>query len=337
MLRANRVPQSASMTSLWHPAIRADWLVLRRMGPMAGAGMLGPPVLLLISCIALACGDLYAGYGWCLAAAALLALGGGYGIAHKRLLDALEQWRFGWCGALPIAHGTAASTLLLSATAALVASLAAATALLFGIAAFAPYGRDLPYAAAGIDGALVVGVAVAAIRVFRRGALARGYHADGIREPLLALPWLNDPRLPHLLDWQRRAALVRWRRGGSFVTVGIVLAAVPIGAPMVQVSALMLLVLSWSWLTVVMRSSADAFISAVRLLAAVPWNVRAARMAAFRYPLVATLCALVFMAIGAALLRHGMVALLWIVCAGVASAWPLVRLARATPFADIRA
>ena len=337
MLRANRVPQSAAMTSPWHPAIRADWLVLRRTGPMAWAGMLGPPVLLLISCIALACGDLYAGYGWCLAAAGLLALGGGCGIAHQRLLDALERWRFGWCGALPIARGAAASTLLLSAIAALVASLAAATALLLGIAAFAPYGRDLPYALAAIDGALVAGVAVAAIRVFRRGALARVHHADGIREPLLALPWLNDPRLPHLLDWQRRAALVRWRHGGSFVTVGIVLAAVPIGAPMVQVGALVLLVLSWSWLAVVMRASAEAFIAAARLLAAVPWNVRSARMAALRYPLIASVCALMVMAIGAALLRYGIVALVWILCAGATSAWPLVRLARATHLAGRRA
>ena len=276
------------MTAPWHPAIRADWLVLRRTGPMAWVRMLGPPVLLLIGCIALACGDLYAGYAWCLAAAALLALGGACGIAHQRLLDALERWRFGWCGALPIARPAAASTLLLSATAALVASLAFTTTLLFGIAAPAPQGGDLPYAVAAIDGALVAGVAVAAIRVLRRGALARVHHVDGIREPLLALPWLNDPRLPHLLDWQRRAALVRWRRGGSFVTAGIVLAAVPIGAPMLEVSALVLLVLAWSWLAVVMRASADAFASAARLLAAVPWDARSSRKAAHRYPLIAT-------------------------------------------------
>ena len=325
------------MTALWHPAIRADWLVLRRTGLTAWARVLGPPVLLLAGCVALACGDLFAGYGWCLAAGALFALGGSYGIAHQRLLDALERWRFGWCGALPTARGAAASTLLLLATAALVASLAFVTTLLFGTAAFAPHGGDWPYAVAAIDVALTVGVAAAAIRVFRRGALVRVHHADGIREPLLALPWLNDPRLPHLLDWQRRAALVRWRRGGSFVTVGIVLAAVPIGAPMLEVSALVLLVLAWSWLAVVMRASADAFAAAVRLLAAVPWNARSARMAALRYPLIATLCALVVMAIGAALLRHGAVALVWIVCAGATSAWPLVRLARATHLADRRA
>lgn len=156
------------------------------------------------------------------------------------------------------------------------------------------------------------------------------HQADGIREPLLALPWLDDPCLPHLLDWQRRSALVRWRRGGSFATVGIVLAAVPIGAPMLEVAGLVLVVLSWSWLAVVMRASADAFVAVERLLAAVPWDARSARLASLRYPLIAMSCAVAFMAIGTALLRHGIVALVWIVCAGAASAWPLVRILRAT-------
>lgn len=337
MLGADRVPQSASMTALWHPAIRADWLVLRRTGPMAFLRMAGIPVLLLASCVALACGDLYVGYGWCLAAGALLALGGSYGIVHQRLLGALERWRFGWCGALPAIRGAAAYTLLLVTIAGLVASLAFVTALLFGISASAPHGGDRFYALAGIGLALVAGTAVAAVRMFRPGALARAHHAEGIREPVLALPWLNDARLPHLLDWQRRAALVRWRRGGSFVMVGIVLAAVPIGAPTLEVSALVLLVLSWSWLAVVMRASADAFVAAVRLLAAVPWDARSARMASLRYPLIATLCALMLMAIGTALLRHGVVALFWVACAGATSAWPLVRLARATRVAGPRA
>ena len=330
LLCAARMPQSASMTALWHPVIRADWLVLRRTGSIAFVRILGAPALLLVCCAALACGEFYGDYGWCLAAGALLALGASHAIAYQRLLDAMTRWRFGWCGALPIARGAAARTLLLLAAAALMASLAFVTALLFGASTFAPHGRDLFYALAGIDLALVAGAAVAAIRVFRRGAFARVHHADGIREPLLALPWLDDPRLPHLLDWQRRSALVRWRRGGSFATVGIVLAAVPIGAPILEVAGLVLVVLSWSWLAVVMHASADAFAAAARLLAAMPWDARSARLASLRYPLVATSCALVFMAIGTALLRHGVVAAVWIACTGAASAWPLVRILRAT-------
>ncbi|HJR12613.1 MAG TPA: hypothetical protein VJ833_01790 [Rhodanobacteraceae bacterium] len=318
------------MSASWHPAIPADWLVLRRTGSIAFVRILGAPALLLACCAALACGEFYSGYGWCLAVGTLLALGGSYAIAHQRLLDAMERWRFGWCGALPIARGSAARTLLLWAAAALMASLALVTALLFGVSVPAPHRGDLVYALAGIDLALAAGAAAAAIRVFRRGAFARVHHADGIREPLLALPWLDDPRLPHLLDWQRRSALVRWRRGGSFATVGIVLAAVPIGAPMLEVAGLVLVVLSWSWLAVVMRASAAAFVAAERLLAAVPWDARSARLASLRYPLIAMSCALVFMAIGTALLGHGIVALVWIVCAGAASAWPLVRILRAT-------
>jgi hypothetical protein len=223
-----------------------------------------------------------------------------------------------------------AYTLLLVATTVLMVSLAFVTALLFGASIRAPHRGDLPYALAGIDLGLVVGTASAAARVFRQDAVARARQADGIREPLFALPWLNDPGLPHLLDWQRRAALVRWRRGGSFVMVGIVLGVVPMGAPMAQVAGLVLLVLSWSWLAVAMRASADATSRAVRLLGAVPLDARRARMASFRYPLIAVLCALVPMAVGTVLVRRGVIALAWIVCAGVVSAWPVLGSLRAT-------
>jgi hypothetical protein len=99
---------------------------------------------------------------------------------------------------------------------------------------------------------------------------------------------------------------------------------------MAQVAGLVLLVLSWSWLTVAMRASADATATAVRLLGAVPLDARRARMASFRYPLIAVLCALVPMAVGTVLVRRGVIALAWIVCAGVVSAWPVLGSLRAT-------
>jgi hypothetical protein len=327
LLSANRVTQSAAMSAL-HPALRADWLVLRRTGAVASVRMFGAPVLLLACCVALACGDLYKGYGWCLAAAALPALGGSHAIAHRRVLDALERWRFGWCGALPIARGRTAWTLSIVTIVALLVSLMFVSALLLIVSASAPHRGDLPYALAGIDLALIVGTSVAMVRALRIGA--RTNHAGGIREPVLALPWLNDTRLPHLPDWQRRAALVRWRRGGSFVMVGIVLGAVPMGAPMVPVAGLVLLVLSWSWLAVAMRASADATTDAVRLLGATPLDFARARRASFRYPVAAALCGLVWMIVGIALLRQGMIAPAWIVLAGIASAWPMLRILRTT-------
>jgi len=316
------------MSALWHPAMRVDWLVLRRTRPGALMRIISAPALLLACCAAIACGDFYSGYGWCLAAGALLALGGGYAIVHARLLDALGRWRFGWCGALPVGRGATASTLLLVTAAALLVSLAFATALLLGVSVSAPHRADLAYALAGIDLALVVGTAAAAGRAFRAGA--RVHHADGIRESLFALPWLNDPRLPHLLDWQRRATLVQWRRGGSFVMVGVVLAGVPDGPSLPMVVALVLLVLSWSWLAVAMRASADAAAAAVRLLGATPLDVECARMASLRYPAAAALCAVVSMIAGAILAGHGAIALAWAACAVAVSAWPLFCIFRAT-------
>src|SRR6185437_8709795 len=132
---------------------------------------------------------------------ALLALAGGHAIVYARWLDALKRWRFGWCGALPVGRGAKAGTLLLVTAAGMIASLAFVTALLLGASVAAPHHVDLPYALVGVALALVVGTAAAALRALRRDA---GVHvADGIRESLLALPWLNDPRLPHWLDWQR--------------------------------------------------------------------------------------------------------------------------------------
>jgi hypothetical protein len=332
-----RMTQSSSMTALWHPAIRADWLVLRRTGAVAFARLIGRPALLLACCAAIACGDFYGGYGWCLVAGALLALGGSHAIAHQQLLGAAGRWRFGWCGASPVARGTTAGTLLLVATAALMVSVVFVTALLLGVSMPAPHRGDLPYALAAIDLGLVFGTASAAVRVFRRGAIARARHADGIREPLFPLPWLNDPRLPHLLDWQRRAALVRWRRGGSFAMVGVALAAVPRGPSLPMVVALMLLVLSWSWLAVVMRASADASTAAIRLLGATPLDVRHALLASLRYPVMAASCAVVPMAVGATLGGRSVIALAWLVCAGAISAWPILRILRATRSPDASA
>lgn len=324
-----RVTQSASMNVLWHPAMHADWLVLRRAGPVALVRILAAPALLLACCAGIACGDLNAGYGWCLAAAALLALGGSHAIARQRLLDALQRWRGGWCAALPVARGAMAGTLLLITIVALVVSLAFATALLLGVSTAASHRGDLPYALAGIHLALVAGTTVAVVRVFRHGAHA-AHREDGIREPVLALSWLNDPQLPHLLDWQRRIALVRWRRGGSFVMVGIVLGAVPMGAPALDVTGLVLLVLSWAWLATAMRASADASGAAARLLGATPLESRRGRAASLRYPFFAMGCALVPMVAGACLTGRSAFVPIWMACAGMASVWPLRRIFRAT-------
>lgn len=318
------------MTAALHPAIRADWLVLRRIGWMPLARIIGVPALLLAGCVGLACGDFYGGYGWCLATSALLALGGSHAIAHARLLDASERWRHGWCGALPVARGATVRTLLFVVTLVLIASLACVASLLLVAALAAPHRGDLAYALAGNALGLVVGTVAAVLRALRQRSDSPTHRDDGIREPLFTLAWLDDPRLPHLVDWQRREAVARWRRGGSFVLIGIVLAGVPDGPAIPTVVALILLVLSWAWLAVVMHASADSTISSVHLLGATPLDHNRARKASLRYPCMAMLVATVPMAIGAVLGHSGMIVFAWAAAACAALVWPLVRILDAT-------
>lgn len=312
-----------------HPAVRADWLVLRRTGSIAFVRIVGIPALLLTGCVVAACGDLYEGYGWCLAASALLALGGSYAIAHQRLSDATERWRSGWCGALPATRGATTSTLLLVAATALLVALAFVTVLLFGVSVSAAHRADLVYSVAAIDLALVIGAALAAARALRSGT--QGTRAAGIREPLLALPWLNDPRLPHLLDWQRRAALVRWRSGGNFILVGLVLTGVPQGPVLHEVAGLVLLALSLTWLAIAMRACADSALDATCLMAAMPVAPHQVRRAALRYPAIGASATAVLAAVGVAL-THPSIALWcgWIACGAAASALPVWRVLNAT-------
>jgi hypothetical protein len=216
--------------------------------------------------------------------------------------------------------------LLLVTTAALMVSLAFVTTLLVGISTVAPHRVDLPYALTGIDLALVLGVVVAVVRVFRRDTFAV-HQADGIREPLLALSWLNDPRLPHLLDWQRRAALVRWRRGGGAAMAALALFAIPDGATVMTGAGLVLFIISLTWLDVVLRACAKAAAEAAQLLQPVPLDCHSFRVASFRYPLLAVVCAFVLTVAGSVLMSGGSaIAGLWgAACAIAASVWPLGR------------
>jgi hypothetical protein len=310
-----------------HPAIRADWLVLQRAGWVASARAIGGPALLLACCVAVACGDLYGGYGWCLAAGALLGLGCSYAFTYHHLLDALERWRFGWCGALPTRRGATVRTLLLVASAALVVSLAFVTVLLLGVSMSAPHREDFPCALAGTDLAIVMGAVIAAARVSRGDAVTRVHQADGIRDPLFALSWLNDRRVPHLLDWQRRAALVRWRRGGGVAVVALVLFAIPDGISVLRGIGLILLMISLTWLDVALRACAKATAEASRLLKSMPLEDDCLRVASLRYPMLAVVGAFIFAVVGTVLMGGGSaIAGLWgAACTVAVSAWPLRR------------
>ena len=147
---------------------------------------------------------------------------------------------------------------------------------------------------------------------------------------MLVLGWLNDSRLPHLLDWQRRDALVRWRAGGSFVWIGVLLVSLPHGVIFRVAVGMVLLALSLMWLAVVMRACADVTANAMRLLAPTPLDTRHVRIASLRYPLVAAVCATVLAGCGAILLDLGAVLGGWLACAAALAAWPVYRIVSMT-------
>lgn len=287
------------------------------------------PLLLVAGCTILVCAALYRGLGWCLPVSAAFAVVGAHGLARSRLAGALTRSRLGWCGALPLHAGATPRALLVVTSTAVAAAIIAMSALLTLAALPAPHRDVLGFGLMAVDGGLVAGTAAAALHVLRPGAMVRRHHADGIREPLLALPWLNAAHLPHLLDWQRRAALVKWRRGG-FALVAGVLIAVPDGAAIPGVVALVLLAASLAWFDVVMRTSARVTFAAAGLLRATPLSAHRMRWTALRYPLVAGICASTSAVIAVALPDAGPIPLLiWLACALAAAVWPVHCIARA--------
>jgi hypothetical protein len=319
------------MTITLPTSLQADLRVLRRAGWSAWLRLLMTPVLLLLACVAVACGTLYAGFGWCIAASGVLAFAGGQALTRGGLTNVLTRARFGWCAALPTDPRVTTRVMLGLTGAALLAAMVAGTLLLGFVAIAAPYREALGLAAFGLDGGLVIGTLVAVWPVLRKDGIVRMRHADGIREPLLALSWLNDARLPHLLDWQRRATLVNWRRGGSLAIVGSVLLLVPMGTLIPAVVALVLVTASLVWLRVAMRASAEVTLMAVRLLQATPGAAGRLRPVALRYPLVALACALI-LALAAVIVVHaGLLAVVaWGLCAIAVSVWPFHRMFVAT-------
>lgn len=324
--------QSVSMVIASIPSVHADFLALRRAGWTSVARTFVGPVLLVLVCGVLAAVSLYGDLGWLALASGVLALAGSHALTRNRLAAALLRARFGWCGALPVRARATNGVMVALAATSLIAAVSLGSLLLACAAVAAPH-REVPVLGLlALDGGLVVGTFAAVVQALRAGATARSRHAEGIREPLFALAWLDDARLPHLLDWQRRSALVHWRGGGSFALVGIVLAGVPMGAAIFDVAGLVLLALSLAWLAVAMRACVTAAADAYRLLEATPVMAERMHRASLRYPLLAVVAATVLALIGALLLRDGFVPMaVWIACAAAVSLRPLFRIVKTMP------
>lgn len=320
------------MTIASIPSVHADFLALRRAGWTAVARMLVGPVLMVLTCGVLAAVPMYRDLGWFALASGVLALAGSHALTRNRLTATLLRARFGWCGALPVRARATHGVMVALAAVSLTAAVLLGSLLPICAAIPAPHRDALVLGLLAMDGGLIVGTFAAVVQVLRTGAAARSRHADGIREPLLALPWLNDPRLPHLLDWQRRCSLVRWRGGGSFALVGIVLAGVPMGAAIFDVAGLVLLALSLAWLAVTMRACVAATADAYRSLKATPVMAERVRRASLRYPLLAAISATFLAVIGVLLLRDGFAPMVvWAACAIAVSLRPLFCIVKTMP------
>lgn len=219
---------------------------------------------------------------------ALLA-GAGTWWATRRVtqsrLDALEQ---GWWRAAPVP--AASLDVVVLAHALLIAAMSMAC-VLGATGALAWLGaRTLPWPAMWAAGtAIVLGAGLAGLLVAWRCRHPPVAYRAGVRVPIWSPPWPRSSHAPHVFDWQRREALLRWRRGGSAWLVGIVVALTPGGADPRVVAGLVLMAGMAGWFGTVLHASGDVARDARATLRATPMSGMRLRRATLGYPVFALL------------------------------------------------
>lgn len=251
------------------------------------------------------------------------------GSIGPRLARLSRELRTGWWAAMPVAPRCIPLALVASA----LVRVAIGVTAWGGVVALATLDAPQSVPLAGswwpIVAGLLLGSALALGRGWRRPPLHDAVLRTGRREALFAWTPGNHPRLPHLADWQRRTALVRWRlgQGGHFWIVGALLLTLPDRVGVARAIGLVLVTVSWLWLAATLRACADAAIQAWHLLRATPATQRDWRDAAVRYPRFAAACALGLAVLGDALLGFtGGPLTLWfvaLVLACLPAAWRL--------------
>ena len=114
--------------------------------------------------------------------------------------------------------------------------------------------------------------------------------------------------------------------------VALALFAIPDGATVLAGGGLVLLIISLTWLEVVLHACVRATVEAAWLLQPTPSGGDRLRPASLRYPLLASACALLLAVGGASLVSDGstIAALSGAACAIAVSAWPFLRILAAT-------
>ncbi|QWP77386.1 hypothetical protein J5226_02980 [Lysobacter sp. K5869] len=230
---------------------------------------------------------------------ALLALALSYASARARLSALDDTLRHGWWAAAPVEPARATRTLILLAALGGAAAVFVVAAMLI---AFGGDGERLRTAFFVVAAGLVPGTALGLIAALRQRRRPVQRLREGAREPLFGLRWLDDARLPHLSDWQRREALLRWRRGGHAWMIGAVLLALPGSTALTSGAGVLLIAIALAWFSLLAQACAAASVAAARALAAAPSSRRGFVRAAWRYPAFAFVCACAMAGAGAVLL-----------------------------------
>lgn len=225
---------------------------------------------------------------WPLQCALVIGIGS-YVLVNARLQAVAKRLHNGWWAAIPIHPRSHAVVLCVIAASLCLLTLSLATVALLVLGA----DGDIGLATRGIALAVVLGAVVALVAVLRRPHAVTGFPHLRVRsrQPFFPTAWLQDRRLPHLSDWQRRRALLRWRTGASAMPACAVLMLLPVGASPLVLSGMLIFVLSAAWLGLVLRASIQIAASAGRLLRSTPAGPRRQLHAALRYPMFACACA----------------------------------------------
>lgn len=296
------------MPTLLHPwlheariaAMRGGWSRWRGKGLLLAACIVVPIALRLISTEAAA---LLAAVPRLIVQSplpfGLLAVVFAYAIARGRLIALDETLRHGWWAAAPLDPARATRTLMLLATLVTVAAMLIVAIVLMAFGGEAQVTRGAAWI---VEGGVAFGAILGLISALRHRRHPARRAREGARQPMFGLRWLDDARLPHISDWQRREALLRWRRGGHAWMVGAVLFGIPSSTGIASGFGVLAIAIALAWFSLVVQSCVGAIVAADTLLLSTSREPHALARAAWRYPAFALACASVFCVVGSVLL-----------------------------------
>lgn len=240
--------------------------------------------------------------------AAVLAAAAAWSTARRVAQARVDALAHGWWRAAPAGRG-AVDVVILAHISAIAVALAACAGVALGVMALLAMRAPPWHALSTIAAAIGAGAAIAGLQVAWRDRHPRMAYRAGLRTALWTIPWPRSPHAPHVFDWQRREALVRWRRGGGTWLVGMLVALTPGGTPPHVVAGMLLMAGVAGWLGTALHASGDVARDARAALRATPMDRMRLRRAAWGYPAFAVLATCTAFALGAALAGTGTLAL----------------------------